>query len=215
MLYWCDVRDYELDKARRNELVSDFPSEGDVTLIISITGEAEVKFDSPNADSFDLTGYRKMRHRFSNLYLTNEAQAGKTLRLLFGRGDFDLSLAIETKRIGPGEETEMKGRQIVVLLEGLTGNDRLSADAVRDGEINKVFTATEKEKLATGVNLWSLLTGSLDNEQYVPFKNVAGVIKQILKVTNDDETQLRSAGGDVTIEMPQAGKNLRVVKKYF
>lgn len=215
MLYWCDVRDYELDKARTDELVSDFPSEGDVTLIISITGEAEVKFDSPNADSFDLTSYRKMRHRFSNLYLTNEAQAGKTLRLLFGRGDFDLSLAIETKRIGPGEETEMTGQEIVVLLENLTGNNRLSADAVRDGETNKVFTAAEKEKLATGVNLWNLLTGSLDNDSFIPFKDTVGVIKEILKVTNGNEVQLRSAGEDVTIEMPQEGKNLRVVKQYF
>lgn len=62
---------------------------------------------------------------------------------------------------------------------------------------------------------WNQLQGSLDNEQYVPFKDVAGLIKEILKVTEDNETQLKSAGEDVVIETPEGGKSLRVVRRYF
>lgn len=216
-LGWYDIRDYDLSIAREDEVIRDFPSGGDCLLIISITSGATVslKFDSPNSDAFDLTEYRRIRHSFDFLYLTNSALSGAAARLLFAKGDFDLSLAIETKSIGPGEETEMSGGEIVVLLEALTGNDRLSADAIRNGDTNKVFTAAEKIKLATGVNIWSLLTGSLDNEQYVPFKNVAGVIKEILKVNDADETELRSAGEDIVVHVPQEGKSVKIVKEYF
>lgn len=62
---------------------------------------------------------------------------------------------------------------------------------------------------------WNELLGSLNNEQYVPFKDVAGVIKEILKVTNGNETQLKSAGEDVVIETPEDGKSLRVIRRYF
>lgn len=62
---------------------------------------------------------------------------------------------------------------------------------------------------------WNQLLGSLDNEQYVPFKDVAGVIKEILKVTSGNETQLKSAGEDVVIETPEDGKSLRVIRRYF
>lgn len=65
-----------------------------------------------------------------------------------------------------------------------------------------------------GVAYWDKLLGSLDNEQYVPFKNVAGIVKEILKVTNGNETQLKSAGGDIVIE-PGEGKGMRVVRRYF
>ena len=62
---------------------------------------------------------------------------------------------------------------------------------------------------------WNQLLGSLDNEQYVPFKNAAGVVKEILKVTNQNETQLKSAGEDVVIETPTGGKTLRVIRRHF
>ncbi|GAJ03974.1 unnamed protein product, partial [marine sediment metagenome] len=52
--------------------------------------------DSPNADAFDLTVYRKLTHSFESVYLTNEAQAGKTLRLLFGKGNWDVEQTTPT-----------------------------------------------------------------------------------------------------------------------
>ena len=66
-----------------------------------------------------------------------------------------------------------------------------------------------------GAAYWNQLLGSLNNEQYVPCKNVAGIIKEILKVTNQNETQLKSAGEDVVIETPTGGKTLRVIRRHF
>lgn len=219
MANWYETKKYDLGEARTNYQIKDFPEDGDCILVLlnenTTLAETYLKFNSPNSHSFDLYQHRRLRHRFKTLYLTNVAANDKTLRLLIGKGPFALALAIESKRIGPGEETEMTGVQIVVLLEGLTGNNRLSADAIRDGDTNKVFTAAEKSKLATGVNLWNLLTGSLNNEQYIPFKNVAGAVKEILRVNDADETELRSAGEDIVIHVPQEGKNVKIVKEYF
>ncbi|GAH53834.1 unnamed protein product, partial [marine sediment metagenome] len=53
-------------------------------------GSAEIKWDSANADPFDLEIFRKIRQPFEDLYLTNAAQPGKTLKLRIGKGDFDI-----------------------------------------------------------------------------------------------------------------------------
>lgn len=92
-LYWHDIREYKLDSARKNERIDDFPDEGDVIYVISISEGASVgiKFDSPNADSFNLSldGYKKIRHSYTDIFLTNDAQSGATIKILFGRGDWD------------------------------------------------------------------------------------------------------------------------------
>lgn len=91
VLDWYSIRDYPLDTARDDEFITDFPSRGgDCILVLSISegASAQIKFDSPNADSFELSEYRRLRHNFSNLYLTNIAQSGATLKLLFGKGDW-------------------------------------------------------------------------------------------------------------------------------
>lgn len=90
-LDWYDIRDYDLSEERKDFRINDFPTEGDIVFVISTTGTASVKFDSPNADPFDLSlaAFKKIKHRYSELYLTNEAQSGETLKILFGRGDWD------------------------------------------------------------------------------------------------------------------------------
>lgn len=93
-LDWYSIRDYDLGVKREDELVTDFPRDGDIVLVIECENQTEgqtfIKFNSPNSDAFDLAKYRKLRHNFSNLYLTNAASPGHTLYLLLGRGDWDI-----------------------------------------------------------------------------------------------------------------------------
>lgn len=90
-LDWYDIRDFPLDTERKDEFITDFPRRGgDCILVLSISegATAQIKFDNVNSDPFELSEYRKLRHNFSNLYLTNIAQSGATLKLLFGKGDW-------------------------------------------------------------------------------------------------------------------------------
>jgi len=99
---WHSRRRYDLGIARTDELITDFPSDGDCLLVEECENRTEsetfIKFDSRGANTFDLAKYRKIRHNFSNLYLTNVASPGHTLYLLFARGDWDL------ERHNPQEE---------------------------------------------------------------------------------------------------------------
>lgn len=94
-LDWYSIRNYDLSEKRDDELITDFPRNGDIVLVLECEnqteGETFIKFNSPNSDAFDLAKYRKLRHNFSNLYLTNKAtEDKKTLYLLFARGDWDI-----------------------------------------------------------------------------------------------------------------------------
>lgn len=93
-LDWYSIRDFDLSTARNNERITDFSGEGDIVLVISYTGKAEIKFDSPNADSFDLETYKEIKHTYTDIFLSNEAQSEATIKVLFGRGDWGF-----TKRI--------------------------------------------------------------------------------------------------------------------
>jgi len=102
-LDWYDIRDYDLGVERKDEFITDFPRDGDIVLVLECENQTEgqtfIKFNSPNADAFDLAKYRKLRHNFSNLYLTNKkTEDKKTLYLLLGRGDW------EVERHHPEEE---------------------------------------------------------------------------------------------------------------
>lgn len=91
-LYWQDVRKYDLSKARSDELIEGFPSDGDVINVISISDGATcyIKFNSDGAPSFDLSEYKKIRHTYTRVYLSNDAQEGKEIKIQFGRGDYEI-----------------------------------------------------------------------------------------------------------------------------
>ena len=94
-LDWYDIRDYDLSEERKDFRINDFPREGDIVFVISYTGKVEIKFDSPNADSFDLETYKKLKHRYTELFLSNtEQEEGAKIKLLFGRGDWELTETI-------------------------------------------------------------------------------------------------------------------------
>lgn len=106
-LDWSEIREYKLDTARSNEKIYDFPSIGDLVFIVSIPpyhwgefrwGERNwvanpptLKFDSPNAPALDLSIHEKISHKYNELYLTNEAEEGETLEILFARGDYEFA----------------------------------------------------------------------------------------------------------------------------
>lgn len=94
-LPWYDIREYKLDEARTDELITEFPERGDCLRVLSYTGLATIKFDSPTNPSFNLNTYEKIRWGFNKLYLTNTAQAEKKIEILFAKGDFGLKKAIQ------------------------------------------------------------------------------------------------------------------------
>lgn len=91
-LDWYDIRDYDLSEARDNERITNFPREGDCLLVLFITegATASIRFKTEQDSAFSLADNRKFRHTFDVLYLSNSAQADSTLKLLFGRGDWEV-----------------------------------------------------------------------------------------------------------------------------
>jgi len=87
-LEWYDIREYDLSEARDNERITNFPSEGDCLLVLEIT-EGATAHSELNTE-FSLADNRKFRHKFDVLYLSNTEQDGATLKLLFGKGDWDV-----------------------------------------------------------------------------------------------------------------------------
>lgn len=93
-LEWYDIRNYDLSDARSDERVDDLPGDGNLLIPLTLTGTVQVKFDSPTATSFELSEYEPLKLKFDVLYLSNAAQAGKTLKLLIGKGDWELKKKI-------------------------------------------------------------------------------------------------------------------------
>ena len=91
---WYQINEYDLGEARTNHKISDFPEHGDCILILENENETLTKtylrFNSPTQIRFDLYKHNKLRHYFHTLYLSNEASAGDTLRLLIGKGVWKL-----------------------------------------------------------------------------------------------------------------------------
>lgn len=96
-LPWYDIREYKLDEARTDKLITEFPGRGDCLRVLEYTSgaSASIKFDSPTSPSFTLPTYEKIRWGFNKCYLTNTAQSGKKIEILFAKGDFDLKKAIQ------------------------------------------------------------------------------------------------------------------------
>jgi len=126
-LDWYDIRDYELSEERKDFRINDFPGEGDIVFVISYTGKAEIKFDSPNADTFDLETYKKLKHRYTELFLSNTKQEeGAKIKLLFGRGDWELTETIP--------EIDMAGTVRNDYLEEITDPLKIG-QIIKDGHI--------------------------------------------------------------------------------
>lgn len=89
-LEWYIIRKYGLETARNNEKISGFPAEGNILIPITLDGTAQIRFETPTAHSFELSEYQPLKLKFTELHLTNTAQAGKTLKLLIGKGDWEL-----------------------------------------------------------------------------------------------------------------------------
>jgi len=88
-LEWYDVRSFSLGTARTGEEIEGLYGPGDVVFAISLDGTVYIHFDESLAEQRQLHEEIPIRNKFSKLYLTNTAQAGKTLKLLIAKGPFD------------------------------------------------------------------------------------------------------------------------------
>lgn len=137
-LGWKHENEYKLDNARIDEKISGFPEDGDCIVVLSLDGSAEIKLDSPTADAFDLEVVRRIRQPFEDLYLSNTAQAGKTLNLLIGKGDWELEETTPT--------VELSGLLQQANLAQITDPDKLADGIIRAAKI--ATHAVEAAKIA-------------------------------------------------------------------
>ncbi len=120
-LGWHHIKEFNLDVARTNERITGLPADGDCIVVVQNDGAAEIKLNHTGADAFDLAVYKRIKHHFEDLYLTNTAQtAGYKLKLIIGKGDWGI------------EETYPK-----IDLSGVIRNDLLAqiTDANKIGQI--------------------------------------------------------------------------------
>lgn len=61
--------------------------DGDNIIVDSIDGEAYIKLNEKAHDNIDLRTHRTLKGTFIRLYLTNTAQAGKSVTLMIGRAE--------------------------------------------------------------------------------------------------------------------------------
>ncbi len=99
---WYQIKEYKLDNARTNFKITDFPEDGDCILVLlnedETLSETYIRFNSPTAHQFDIYKYRRLRYKVHTLWLTNVASAGNKIRLLIGKGDWDV------ERVNPQDE---------------------------------------------------------------------------------------------------------------
>lgn len=88
---WHDILNFDLSAARVNQDIP-VPQPGNIVLPISLDGTAQVRFDNIAAHIFNLSQYQPIKIDYETLYLSNAAQAGKNLKLLIGKGDFQFPL---------------------------------------------------------------------------------------------------------------------------
>ena len=92
---WYQIKRYDLGEARTDYQIKDFPQNGDCIVVLENENteldKTYLKFDSPTAYAFDLYEHKKLRHKFNILYLTNVVASDKKLKLLIGKGDWEIT----------------------------------------------------------------------------------------------------------------------------
>lgn len=94
MADWYQIKQYDLGVERTNHKITDFPDEGNCIVVLenqnATLAQTYIRFNSQSAHPFDLYKRRKLRHKFKTLYLTNSASSDNDLRLLIGKGKWDV-----------------------------------------------------------------------------------------------------------------------------
>lgn len=95
MANWHQIEEFDLREARTNYQIKDFSQDGDCIVVLENENteldKTYLKFDSPAAHAFDLYEHKKLRQKFNILYLTNIVASGKRLKLLIGKGDWEIT----------------------------------------------------------------------------------------------------------------------------
>ena len=171
------VKIFDLGVARTNELVT---FNGQLIIVKEITGDATIKFNNVANDEIPLTEMRgKTSIVYNRFYITNVAQAGKTLRLLAGRDmDFesgnDVSIVdTQENRINPATSENQilvnaqKHGQIDVLSSALpvgAATEATVGTILKTSDLN-IETATKN--LRVDVQSSTLPTGAATSENQI------------------------------------------------
>ena len=76
---WVHKYEYNLDIAKTNHLIDQFPTPPKYLYVKSNTGTVTARFDSQNEPSWSLTTKDHFRMPFTSLYLSWAAQSGKEI----------------------------------------------------------------------------------------------------------------------------------------
>jgi len=89
---WLERREIKLDSARDAGVISNIPpfghESGNYVKVISLDGTATLRLDTQGDEEFDLAQQTELKLLYHQLFITNTAQADRTLVLSLGRGDF-------------------------------------------------------------------------------------------------------------------------------
>jgi hypothetical protein len=91
----------------------EFQVAGDTFLVTGISGSASIKFQYNTAASVDLTLVRSINTPFASFFLTNTAQAGKTLTILVGRDAAFVARSLEAIKLA-----DLNGLDIDPVIKG-------------------------------------------------------------------------------------------------
>lgn len=128
---WHDILNFDLSSIRVNKEIP-ILRPGNIVRPLSLDGTAQVRFDNIAAHSFDLIEHRPIKIDYGTLYLSNAAQAGMSLLLLIGKGDFQT----------PAQEITL---QSLVQLAGLQGDTGAHA-AVPVGAVPTLILAANASR---------------------------------------------------------------------
>lgn len=182
-IFMGHIIEVDLSKARNMEQINFFGN-GDLLAVEKLDGECDVVFNKKNSPRISLNLHPKINTLFRDLYLINEAQEGKTLKLFIGgdveTGGIDVDVTqgvqiLETVSLKASDIDIVDGRQIVNI--GNAGDIDIGNVVNEDSSGNEIFTLDNPGKVEqVGSNVEEIIYDEsldvvlADGESYVLFE---------------------------------------------
>ncbi len=143
---WITEHHFNLDSAKTNYLLEEFPDKANYLYVQKCTGTVTIKFDSPNGASWTLSQVSKIKFPFKQIYLTWTAQSGEQLIFYVSNKDIDIDVSTSNPTIYNVTMTDADKEYS----QALPSNTKKFTLQCRDGtafrlsfETGKVATPTE------------------------------------------------------------------------
>lgn len=167
---WLERREIKLDTARDAQPVNMIPpmgfETGNYIRVLSLDGTASLRLDTLGSQEFDLTIYTEFKQLFSQVLITNTAQAGKKLFLSLGRGDFWFPEA--TMRVQPADIQAQLRTAVAHSITPLGANavyGSTAFDALNYSRIT-LLAFSNRASAANGVQVEQSIDGEDDHWDY-------------------------------------------------